>query len=125
VPQVVHAQGEVDPARLDRGEPHPGAEGVAGDRGADGGGEQGLVPADPQGLDVERDGFEPVVVDAEGAGFVVLGVGLDHVAPAGGGVLLLTRRESSRQSRVRESPRARFCCLMSAECLRTLRRWER
>jgi hypothetical protein len=35
-----------------------------------------------------RGGLEPVVVDAEGAGLVVLGVGLGDVAFAGGGVAL-------------------------------------
>ena len=38
-------------------------------------------------LNVEGDGFEPVVVDAERPGLVVLRVSLAHVALAGGGVL--------------------------------------
>ena len=33
----------------------------------------------PMGLDVLGDRVEPVLADAEGAGFVVLGVGLDDV----------------------------------------------
>ena len=63
--QVVHPDGEVDAAGLHGGHPDAGAEGVAGDRGAGGGGEQRLVAADAVGADVERDGFEPGVVDAE------------------------------------------------------------
>jgi hypothetical protein len=43
---------------------------------------------DAVGLDVFGDGVEPGLADAEGPRLVVLGVGLDQVALAGGGVLL-------------------------------------
>ena len=42
----------------------------------------------PVGADVFGDGVEPFLADAEGAGLVVLRVGLGQVAMAGGGVLL-------------------------------------
>jgi DNA-binding transcriptional ArsR family regulator len=64
VTEVVHADGEVDAGGCDGGEPDAGSEGVAGDRGSGGGGEEQLVAADAVGLDVEGDGFEPVVLVA-------------------------------------------------------------
>jgi hypothetical protein len=54
-------------------------------RGAGAGGEEKLVGADAVDLDVVRHRVEPVVVDAEGAGFVVLVVGLGDLALPGGG----------------------------------------
>jgi hypothetical protein len=104
VSEVVNADWEIDPAGLDRGKPDAGAEGVAGDRGAAAGGEEQVVVADAVGLDVVGDAVEPGLADAEGAGFVVLGVGLEQVALAGGGVLLGDRRRPTSPSSTPSSP---------------------
>ena len=82
------ADADVDAGGLDGGQSDAGAEGVAGDRGADLGGEQEVVVPDAVGGDVFGDGVEPGLAEAEGAGLVVFRVGLDDVALAGGGVLL-------------------------------------
>jgi hypothetical protein len=52
VAQVVHPDREVDAGGGDGGLPNPGAEGVAGERAAGGGGEEQLVAADAVGFDV-------------------------------------------------------------------------
>ena len=86
--EVVDADREVHATGFDSGKPDPGAEGVARDRCARPRGEEKVAPADIVGLDVFGDGVQPGLAHSEGAWFVVLRVGLDQVALAGGGVLL-------------------------------------
>ncbi len=84
--EVVHPDGEVDAGGFDGGQPDAGPECVAGDGCAGLGGEQQGVSSDVVGGDVGGDVVEPVGSDGEGAGLVVLGVGLGDHPGAGGGV---------------------------------------
>jgi len=87
VAEVVDADVEVESGGFDGGQPDAGAEGVPQDRGALAGREQQIIWPEAPGADPVGQLGDQVGRQAQGAGLVVLGVGLGEHPGAGGGVL--------------------------------------